>query len=62
LKNDVNVPSKSNNQKNLLASLRSLTKLAGSGSISPVYGTADPDPYQNIMDPQHSTLYRHACM
>ncbi len=59
LKNDVNVPSKSNKQKNifLLTSWRSLTKIAGSGSasgsISQGYGSADPDPYQNFLDPQH---------
>jgi hypothetical protein len=34
-------------------SLRSLTKIAGSGSISQRYGSADPDPYQNLMDPQN---------
>jgi hypothetical protein len=40
-------------------SLRSLTKMAGSesasesGSISQRYESADPDPYQNFMDPQH---------
>jgi hypothetical protein len=28
-------------------------KIAGSGSISQRYGSADPDPYQNFMDPQH---------
>jgi hypothetical protein len=25
----------------------------GSGSISPRHGSADPDPHQNVMDPQH---------
>jgi hypothetical protein len=30
-----------------------MTKIAGSGSISQRHGTADPDPYQNVMDPQH---------
>jgi hypothetical protein len=24
-----------------------------SGSVSHRYGSADPDPYQNVMDPQH---------
>ncbi len=62
LKNDVNVPSKSK-EKNLekngfwLAFWRSRTKLAGSGdgcgSIGQRQGSADPDPYQNVMDPQH---------
>ncbi len=32
-----------------------MTKTAGSGSgsISQKHGSADPDPYQNVMDPQH---------
>ncbi len=36
-------------------SWRSLPKTAGSGSgsISQRYGSADPDPHQNFMDPQH---------
>ncbi len=43
LKNDVNVPSKSNSKKR-----------PGSeyGSVSQWYGSADPDPYQNMTDPQ----------
>jgi hypothetical protein len=36
----------------LLASCRSMTKIAGSGSICQRHGSADPDPYQNAMDPQ----------
>ncbi len=36
-----------------LTSWRSLTKLTGSGSFSQRYGSADPDPHQNVMDPQH---------
>jgi hypothetical protein len=39
------LPSKRNKQK--------ITKIAGSGSISQRHGSADPDPYQNVMDPQH---------
>ncbi len=43
LKNDINIPPKSNKQKNL--------------SISQRYGSADqdphPDPYKNFMDPWH---------
>ncbi len=31
----------------LLASWRLMTKIAGSGSISQIHGSADPDPYQN---------------
>jgi hypothetical protein len=71
LENDVNVPSKSDKQKNLeikisffnflLASWRSLTKIAGSGAgagtksrpVSQRYGSADPYPHQNVTDPQH---------
>ncbi len=31
----------------------SMTKIAGSGSISQRHGSADPDPHQNVMDPEH---------
>jgi hypothetical protein len=31
-------------------------KIAGSGSISQRHGSADPDPLQNVMDPQHCLL------
>ncbi len=37
----------------LLASWRSVTKIAGSGSISQRHGSADPDPHQHVKDPQH---------
>jgi hypothetical protein len=30
-----------------------MTKIAGSGSISQRHGSADPDPHQNVIDPQH---------
>ncbi len=68
LKNYVNVPSKSNRWRKffqetsyLLASWRSMTKIAGfgsesvSGSIIQSHGFADPDPdpHQNVMDPEH---------
>ncbi len=63
LVDDVNVTSKSNKQKTLkfflLMARRSLKKIAGSGpasgsgSISQRFGSADPDSYQNFMDPQH---------
>jgi hypothetical protein len=37
--------------------VRSMTKIAGSGSeygsISQRHGSADPDPHQNAMDPEH---------
>ncbi len=60
LKTDVNVPSKSNKQNNFLknsflfASWRSMPKIAG--SISQRHGSADPDPQQNIMDPEHCRI------
>ncbi len=65
VKINVNVPSKSNKKKNLgknnflLASWRSLTQRAWSGSgavsVSQRYGTEDQDPdsYQNVTDPEH---------
>jgi hypothetical protein len=31
----------------------SLTIIAGSGSVGQRYEFADPDPYQNVTDPQH---------
>jgi len=30
-----------------------MSKRAGSGSGSQWYGSADPDPYQKVTDPQH---------
>jgi hypothetical protein len=30
-----------------------MTKIAGSGSISQRHGSADPDPQQNVRDPEH---------
>jgi len=30
-----------------------MTKISGSGSISQTHGSADPDPPQNVLDPQH---------
>jgi hypothetical protein len=66
LKKDVIVPSKRNTHKNMdkrnyfyLASLRSLTKRAGSGagSVSQKYGSEDPYPhpnmFQKVTDPEH---------
>ena len=65
LKNDVNVPSKSNKQKNFFLNLFFVGVLkvndensrigSESGSISQRHVSADPDPdpYQNVMDPQH---------
>jgi hypothetical protein len=46
----------------LLASWRSLMKIAGSGfatgsgSISQRNGPADPDPHQNVINPEHCLL------
>ncbi len=37
----------------LLAYWRSMTKITGSGSIGQRHGSADPDPYQNVIAPQH---------
>ncbi len=46
--------------KFLLVSWRSLTKRAGSGagSASQRYGSASPDPYQNVTDPEHRLLHQ----
>ncbi len=57
-KTDVNVPSKSNKQKNLLfvGILSAIDEKAGSGSVSQGYGSADLDPYQNVKDQQHCLL------
>jgi hypothetical protein len=30
-----------------------MIKIAGSGSISQRHGSPDPDPHQNVMDPEH---------
>ncbi len=72
LKNDVKVSSKNIVQKKFvkkiifwLASWRSMMKIEGSasgfksGSISQRHGSADPDPdpHQNVMDPQHWYWY-----
>ncbi len=68
MKNDVNVPSKSNKQKNLFffifffvgVLMRSVTKIAGSasksGSISQRHGSADPDLHKNGVYPEHWLL------
>jgi hypothetical protein len=46
-------------KKNFFASLKSLKKgvesgvRSGSGSIIQRYGSGDPDPHQNVTDPQH---------
>jgi hypothetical protein len=57
LKNYINVPSKSNKKKNFFLISFLLTKIAESGSIIQRHGSADsdldPDPHQNVMDPEH---------
>jgi hypothetical protein len=37
----------------LVAILKVTDEIAGSGSVSQRYGSADPYPYQNATDPQH---------
>ena len=64
MKNAVNVPSKSNEQKNVeifvvVDVLKVTDEITGSGSASGSesgstrYGSPGTDPYQNVMDPQH---------
>jgi hypothetical protein len=58
LKNDVNVTSISNKQKNIeffFTSWMSLMKIAGFGSVTQCYASMDPYPYRNhhVTDPQH---------
>ncbi len=65
--NDVIVGSKNNKKKNLEKHFllpRSLTKRAGSGvgSVSQRYGSEDPDPYQNVTDPEHRFLLTTSLM
>jgi hypothetical protein len=40
-------------KKIFFAFLKSLKNRVGSGSISQRYGSGDPDPHQNVTDPQH---------
>jgi hypothetical protein len=44
--------------------LKVTDEIARSGSISQRYGSADPDPYQNFMDPQHcfENLVSNLCL
>jgi hypothetical protein len=61
LKNDVNIASKSNKQKKLCKKFVFCWHLEGQSSISQRHGSADPDPPQNVMDPQHCfTDYQRA--
>jgi hypothetical protein len=47
-------------RKNFFASLKSMKKGVGSGvgsgSISQRFGSGDPDPHQNVEDPQRGLL------
>ncbi len=47
------LPGSGHHQAYLDFILRALAKRAGPGSVSQLYGYADPDPYPNITDPQH---------
>jgi len=55
----VNLTSKSYKQKNLEKiiifsyHLEGQMKIPGFGSVCQRYGSADPDQYQNVTDPQH---------
>ncbi len=73
-KNNVNVPSKIDKQKNLFFKLVFCWRLvgqwrkragsgseSGSGSISQRHGSADPDPHQNVMDPELCVKSMVAC-
>jgi hypothetical protein len=40
-------------KNNFFASLKSLKKGVGSGSVSQRGGSPDPDPHQIVTDPQH---------
>ncbi len=53
LENDVIRNKNLNKTSFLLASGRSRSKIAGSGSVGQRHGSADQDPYQNVADPQH---------
>ncbi len=41
----------------LFCNLQVTEERVGSGSISQRYGSEDPDPRQNVMDPQHWLKY-----
>ncbi len=53
LKNYVNVLSKSNKQKNFFKNLFYVGVLKVNDENSQRHRSADPDPHQNVMDPQH---------
>ncbi len=54
LKINFNVPAKSNKQKKLCKKIGFL--MASWRSISQRHGSADPDPHQNVMDPEHCLI------
>ncbi len=58
-KNDVNVASKSNSYKFLVVILKVTNENNNCGSVSQRYGSADPDPYQHVTDPQHAIQYKY---
>jgi hypothetical protein len=54
-KTEENAPAGKFQEKSMkffFASLKSLRKGVGSGSVGQRYGSADPDPHQNVTDPQ----------
>jgi hypothetical protein len=55
LKNNVNLPSKSNKQKNFVKKLVFCWHREGqfNDENSRRHGSADPDPHLNVMDPEH---------
>jgi hypothetical protein len=63
LKTDVNVPTVSNKQDNLVENTyfllaysvpyKAIEKRAGSGCLNKWYRSAGPDPYQNVTDREH---------
>jgi hypothetical protein len=58
MKIDVNVPSKSNKQKNFEKNIFFVGILSGTdekSSIRQWNGSADPDPYPNVKDRVHNT-------
>jgi hypothetical protein len=49
------MPKKCRKKTFFLAMLKPLKKRAGSGSVIQWYGKEDPDPYQNVKDPEPKT-------
>ncbi len=64
MKTEDDVPVDRSKEKNmkkifLFASFKSMRKEVGSGYISQRYGSGDPDPHQNVTDPQHWIIGHH---